>query len=49
VVAEAGDRRDARTPGGAATTDPDADDRRSAFDLPPVDEGKGPNGGGLVN
>ena len=49
VVAEAGDRRDARTPGGAATTDPDADDRSSAFDLPPVDEGKGPNGGGLVN
>jgi len=49
VVAEAGDRRDARTPGEGVATDPDSDDRRSAFDLPPVDEGKGPNGGSLVN
>jgi ATP-dependent Clp protease ATP-binding subunit ClpB len=49
VVAEAGDRRDARSSsdGGPVGQDPAAD-RESAFDLPPLDEGKGP-GGGLVN
>jgi len=50
VVAEAGDRRDARTPADGGSADPDAaDDRRSAFDLPSLDEAKGPNRGGLVN
>ncbi|HEY5436887.1 MAG TPA: AAA family ATPase, partial [Candidatus Limnocylindrales bacterium] len=50
VVAEAGDRRDARTPADGGAVDEDAaDDRRSAFDLPSLDEAKGPNRGGLVN
>ena len=49
VVTDAGDRRDARTPSDGGSADPDADaGRRSAFDLPPLDEGKEPNGG-LVN
>ncbi|MHB8893081.1 MAG: hypothetical protein ACYC65_13675, partial [Candidatus Limnocylindrales bacterium] len=49
VVTDAGDRRDARTPADGGSADPAADaGRRSAFDLPPLDEGKEPNGG-LVN
>jgi ATP-dependent Clp protease ATP-binding subunit ClpB len=51
VVAEAGDRRDARTAGrepeGAAAGGRES--RRSAFDLPPVDGPKRPDDGGLVN
>ena len=49
VVAEAGDRRDARAPSDGGSADPDAADSQSQFDLPPLDEGKGPSGGGLVN
>ena len=51
VVAEAGDRRDARTPSEAGSPHTGRRRRagRSAFDLPPLDEGKGPSGGGLVN
>ena len=52
VVAEAGDRRDARIPSDEAATGPGAGaGSRSAFDLPTLDNdtAKGPNGGGLVN
>jgi hypothetical protein len=49
VVADAGDRRDARTRSGDGEAAIGKDGRRSAFDLPPLDEDKGPNGGGLVN
>ncbi len=52
VVAEAGDRRDARTPADRGPSDEDAvHASRSAFDLPPLDEDKekGPDRGGLVN
>ncbi len=50
VIAEAGDRRDARTPADGGSGDPDATaGRRSTFDLPPLDEGSDPNTGGLVN
>ncbi len=50
VVAETGGRRDARTPteGEAEGTGSRAG-HRSAFDLPPLEEGKEPNGGELVN
>jgi ATP-dependent Clp protease ATP-binding subunit ClpB len=48
VVAEAGDRRDARSSSDAGPASPDAADSQSPFDLPPLDEGKGPSGG-LVN
>ncbi|MDP2349584.1 MAG: ATP-dependent chaperone ClpB [Chloroflexota bacterium] len=50
VVAETGGRRDARTPaeGDAEGPGPRAG-HRSAFDLPPLDEGKEPGGGELVN
>ncbi len=50
VVAEAGDRRDARSapqPEGASAAS--GKGRRSAFDLPPVDEPRRPDGGDLVN
>ena len=52
VVTETGEHRDARASGG---TEDDGDEtapgrgRRSAFDLPPLEEHKGPNGGGRVN
>jgi ATP-dependent Clp protease ATP-binding subunit ClpB len=51
VVAEAGDRRDARStpsePEGAGARP--GKGRRTAFDLPPLDEPKRPDGGDLVN
>jgi hypothetical protein len=50
-VTEAADRRDARGPGGGregSGAGPTAGGRRSAFDLPPIDEGD-ESGGGLVN
>jgi hypothetical protein len=49
VVADAGDRRDARARSGESEADGGKGGRRSAFDLPTLDEDKGPNGGGLVN
>jgi ATP-dependent Clp protease ATP-binding subunit ClpB len=49
VVADAGDRRDARARSGESEADGGKGGRRSAFDLPSLDEDKGPNGGGLVN
>jgi hypothetical protein len=53
VVTDAGERRDARSPAGDredATAGGGArpGSRRSAFDLPPIDEGD-ESGGGLVN
>ncbi len=47
VVTDAGDRRDAR--GGAPATPVGAGRKRSAFDLPPLDEPDESNDGGLVN
>ena len=49
VVAEASDRRDARSPGDGDAAPAGAGTRRSLFDVPPLDEPKGPNGGELVN
>jgi ATP-dependent Clp protease ATP-binding subunit ClpB len=46
VVADAGDRRDARAAAGAGAG---ARGNRPTFDLPPIDEPKGPPDGGLVN
>ncbi len=51
VVSEAADRRDARSaaePEGAAAG-AGRGKRRSAFDLPPLDESQRPDGGDLVN
>jgi hypothetical protein len=42
MVSEAGDRRDARRASGP-------DPSRSAFDLPPLDPDKDPDGGSRVN
>ena len=48
VVAEASERRDAR--GSAADREAAAvGSRPTLFDVPPLDEPKGPNGGELVN
>ena len=50
VVTDASERRDARARSDGGSDDPDADDgRHSAFDLPPLDEDRGPNSGSLVN
>jgi ATP-dependent Clp protease ATP-binding subunit ClpB len=53
VVSEAADRRDARTPAegepAALGAGSGAGGRRSAFELPPSEDGNGSNGGGLVN
>jgi ATP-dependent Clp protease ATP-binding subunit ClpA len=53
VVADASDRRDARSAGpepeGAAAGAGSGGGRRSAFDLPPLDGDKHPDGGELVN
>jgi ATP-dependent Clp protease ATP-binding subunit ClpB len=52
IVADAGDRRDARTATageGAAAGAGSGKRRRSTFDLPPLDEPRRPDGGDLVN
>jgi hypothetical protein len=53
VVSEASDRRDARSAGreaeGAGAAAGARSGRRSAFDLPPLDEPKRSDDGGLVN
>jgi ATP-dependent Clp protease ATP-binding subunit ClpA len=51
VVADAAERRDARAhpEREGAGASPGRRGRRPTFDLPPLDEPKGPDGGGLVN
>jgi len=52
VTVDAGDRRDARGSASertAAAAGAGSPGRRGPFELPPLDEDKGPNGGGLVN
>lgn len=53
VVADTADRRDARVTGEGDPGDGAAGAARSrsgsAFDLPSLEDRKGPNGGGLVN
>jgi hypothetical protein len=52
VVTDATDRRDARGPASGrdgAGAGVRSGERRSAFDLPPIDEVDEPGGGGLVN
>jgi ATP-dependent Clp protease ATP-binding subunit ClpA len=49
VVADASDRRDARTPDRAGAVAGAGRDQPGTFDLPPLDEPKGPGDGGLVN
>jgi ATP-dependent Clp protease ATP-binding subunit ClpB len=49
VVTDAGERRDARATEPEAAAAPAGTKRRSAFDLPPLDERKEPDGGELVN
>jgi ATP-dependent Clp protease ATP-binding subunit ClpB len=49
VVADAGERRDARSSGGVEGDAGAGSGQRSTFDLPPLDPRKRPDGGDLVN